>query len=143
MSNHFAQYEGRACTEKSCPPFFVREWETVLVGTLIAATLIYLSYSCGKEYFSAYSARGSTQKHFSVDDRPGHESFQASTFKADHVRPAQDGSVLPGAVIPRQGVSTEKFTEFARIDAIDNVDKEPTPTHQPATPDEALASLAY
>lgn len=129
----------RACTEDRCEPFFIREWETMLVGALIVSVLIYLSYSCGKEYFGAYTARGSTQKHFAVDDRPGHEQSQ---FQA-HVKPAHEGSVLPGAFIPQKGVSTEKFTEFARIDAIDNLDKEPTPTHQPATPDDALVALAY
>lgn len=128
-------YEGRACTEKKCDPFFMREWETMLVGTLVAVTLMYLAYSGSSEYFGAYTARSSTQAHFAQNDIPRGEDTQTPVIETP--------SVQPGAHTPSQGVSTEKFTEFARVDAIDDIGTESTPTHRPETSDEELSAIVY
>ncbi len=141
-------YEDRVCTEKHCEPFFIREWETMLVGTLVAATLIYLAYSSAPEYFQAYSSLGNTQRMFSVDDRPvQYDSAppgQFEQFRANAPETSLYGTVLRGAHIPSQGVSTEKFTEFAHVDAIDRLsDAEQSPSHRPATSDDELIAIAY
>jgi hypothetical protein len=120
----------------------------MLVGTLVAATLIYLAYSCGSEYFQAYSSRGSTQRLFTVDDRPFQQDSappgEFEQFRAQPEEVSLYGTVQRGAHIPSQGVSTEKFTEFARVDAIDRLEeKEAYPTHAPATSDDQLAEIAY
>ena len=138
-------YEGRACTATKCEPFFIREWETMLVGTLVAATLIYLAYSCGSEYFQAYPSLANTQRMHVVDDRPRQQSVVPSALEQFRAEPETlYGTVQRGAHIPSQGVSTEKFTEFARVDAIDQLaEHEPLPSHEPATSDEELVAIAY
>lgn len=143
-SQHAYPYEGRACTETKCEPFFIREWETMIVGALVVAVILYVGYSCYPEYFSGYAARGSTQRMLTVDDRPFKQiSVPQEQFRAEHQDDQLYGTVLRGAHIPLKGVSTEKFTEFARIDAIDHLKPAENPTHIPETSDDDLVAIAY
>jgi hypothetical protein len=125
----------------------MREWETMLVGTLVATTLLYLAYSCSSEYFGTYNSRSSTQAHFAQNDIPRVDESQTSRFLSSRVALEDEdlrATVQRGAHIPSQGVSTEKFTEFARIDAIDDLHvDEVTPSHRPETSDEELAAIVY
>lgn len=135
MSSPFVvAYEDRMCTEKKCEPFFIREWETMLVGTLICAALIYLMILDDQsEQFSkhgaVYDRRANSQRQYVVDERPGHDSEQFATR----------GAVAAGRIWPSSGAATSKFANFATIDSIDHAEQ--APMHKPETSDSALEHL--
>lgn len=143
-SPYIIPFNDRLCTEKKCEPFFIREWETMLIGALICATLLYVMSCCnGPERFSTadnkmvYDRRSSAQAHMVVDDRVGHEGARTDMF-ATHVKPTT-GVVLQGNSYFLRGPSTSKFTDFAAIDKIDGlVEGEPDPVHAPETSDDTL-----
>lgn len=118
----------------------------MLVGTLVVATLIYLTYSCcGTEYFATYNMRPSTQRMFTVDDQP-HDRVDDPGRAEGFINARYDAyegadKVQRGAYIPSQGVATEKFVEFARLEDID--DRRERDLHQPKTSDDELISIAY
>ena len=146
----------RTCTKEKCEPFFIREWETVVIGTLIVGVMLYLMCSCGMERFATennnkyvYDRLSSAQAHFTQDDRVGHDGTRtdierfAIVTKAVANTPIQTvGQVQTGVQIPSKGPSVSKFTEFNAIDNIDVLASgEPDPVHMPETPDSVLEGL--
>lgn len=139
-------HNDRLCTEKKCEPFFIREWETMIIGALICGTLLYLMCCCASENFSeyVYDRRSSTQAHFAIDDRIGHSepniitSDQPLNVKINEHFDTK-GAILSGKMLISRGPSVSKFVDFATVDAIDHLAKdEPNPTHQPETTDDTL-----
>jgi hypothetical protein len=137
-------------------PFYIREWETLLLGTLIVCTLMYLLCSCGSENFNSgkyvFDRRGSVQAHFGIDDRPGHrprvDNFRILPVQSDRRSDVQyelfgtKGAVLTGKRHPSSGPSVSRFMDFDAVDKIDQLNQaEPNPVHQPSTPDGSLEQL--
>lgn len=148
MSSPFVVPYDRTCTDKKCEPFFIREWETMLIGALICGTLLYLMSCSGSssEPFAenniVYDRRGSRQAHMAVDDRPGHDGTRTDMFTEQPKFAPTKGEVLTGKVHVFNGPSTSKFMDFAKIDAIDSLSQsEVNPSHMPETGDSTLELL--
>lgn len=148
------------CTAEKCEPFFIREWETVLVGTLIVAAIMYLMCSCGADYFSAakpqIASLANTQRNFTVNDLVGpiehtNESFVGASHRSERSQfrmPAFDtkninfGQVAKGLGWESTGPSVSKFMDFGKVDEVDVMEKsDPESAHTPSTSDAVLESL--
>jgi hypothetical protein len=144
------------CTAEKCEPFYIREWETMIVGTLIAATLLYVMCACGYERFASarggnpYPSLANSQRILGMyDNRPGHVGPRGPERFASAPQPtlgdmiAREASdIRRGLGWGSQGPQVSKFTDFAKVDSIDELKSgEPNPTHQPETPDDVLEML--
>ena len=82
MSSPFVETFGGAvpCTAEKCEPFYIREWETMIVGSLITLMLLYICVSCGQSYFDSGNSLGvnttdSGSNRFGTrDDRAGQDN---------------------------------------------------------------------
>lgn len=140
------------CTSLSCEPFYIREWETMIVSTLIAVFLLYTMCACGYDRFVAkknsanpYRSLANSQRLIGggYDDRVGvHEGFaDYDKFDIKKIR-AQLPDLTKGMRFQSMGPQVSKFMDFAKVDNIDSLKPaEPKPTHQPQTPDSVLEDL--
>lgn len=149
-----------ACTAEKCDPFYVREWETMLVGTMIVAAIMYLMCSCGVDYFSSkkpqYANMANTQRNFSINDLVGNtehtnESFMGASRQSQRSQfrmPAFDtkninfGQVAKGLGWESSGPSVSKFMDFDNVDNVDKMEKsDPESAHSPTTSDLDLEGI--
>jgi hypothetical protein len=138
------------CTAEKCEPFYIREWETMIVGTLICIAIIYIMYN-RSDSFADFSG-ASTQRMQTYDSRAHHghlgsdndgtmntEQFLAMP-KLPEIHMPQ--LIKKGKGIVSTGAATSKFMDFERIDAIDVLKAaEPLPTLIPFTSDDDLEKL--
>jgi len=91
MSSPFVETFGGAepCTSEKCEPFYIREWETMIVGSLIAMMLLYICGTCASSYFTAGNSIGSNtadsgSNRFGMrDDRAGQDNNAVFDYTAD------------------------------------------------------------
>ena len=165
MSKESSPYEisleesKRVCDRKSCAPFYIREWETMIVGVIIIGIVIFMCCCCksvdhesvmidrfkdktaaaSKSHTSVsrprYHSLSSTQAMMSQDDRVGHNEGYAAG-------PPTHGTVMTGARRPSRGPSVDRFVDFARADRIDKLKNgEPNPMYSPETSDADLEQV--
>ena len=144
MSSPFVIDNDRLCTEKRCEPFYVREWETMIIIGMMIVGVMYYMCTTGKNYF--------TNKKFTSEVvRANTQRMMTQLGDAQHYNDAANdvpNGMLPndtiakGTSIPLQGPSVEQFMDFQRVDDVDRLEPgESVPTHQPETSDDELYSL--
>ena len=95
MSSPFVEsFTGGAspCDQNSCEPFYIREWETMIVGTLLVLMLLYICNACGgSSYFSSTkgssvgsnTADSGSNRFGARDDRAGQDNNAIFNYTPD------------------------------------------------------------
>jgi hypothetical protein len=92
MSSPFVEGGAEPCTAEKCEPFYIREWETMIVGAIIVMVLLYMFASSAGSYFAdrvGFNYADSGSNRFGTrDDRAGQDDNSIFDYVANGIKSA-------------------------------------------------------